>query len=684
MKEKFKVYNVKDKYIIFLLLLLFKNILNDNEIKLVINKARGEDIINKDYYNYISEVVVNGLSENIVNYTDLLINGINNITIKFNNYLNNCSFMFYGLSNIKYINTFNFYSSNVKSTKRMFSECNSLTSIDLTNFDTSSVIDMNNMFSFCSSLISLDLRKFDTSSVSNMSFMFYNCSSLISLYIDQFDVSSVNNFSYIFYGCQSLVSLNLTNFDFNTNNFDKMFSNCNPNLKYYIDGQKTYKLLDLLNSYCLNCYSICESGNAEMYLISQFCVDSKKTTKKKSYTGLIIGINAGILGVIIIIIIFIICRNKHNKKDTITMNFTEKDVDGNNHESISVDISKEKKVDDLIKMYLEKIKIKNANEIIFLYKKKYIDLEKDKYKVIREFFKINNDDNSESKQNITSQPPSIYNLKIENIDDFTVFVVKNIKIIFKETINYKQNGKTEINICPKKSIADLIDSYYKNKGFKNEGQYKFLFNESNIDSKESKKITIVDFIQNSQNSDISVIEKGKQIINFISINNDFKLVVPIEITMSDLIDIYYKETLIKNDNKKIFLCKEENIILEKNKKIKDYIEKGLEDKDLNIFIFGKENIKVNFFDNERLIFEEIIPRKTKQSELKDMYYKKSKISKDDKIIFTFDGNANPLNKDESIEGLIKKDKYFISIVANDLENSFISEKSDKNDLNKNK
>ena len=82
MKEKFKVYNVKNKYIIFLLLVLFKNIFNDNEINLVINKARGEGIINKDYYNYISEVVVNGLSGNIANYTNLLNNGINNITIK--------------------------------------------------------------------------------------------------------------------------------------------------------------------------------------------------------------------------------------------------------------------------------------------------------------------------------------------------------------------------------------------------------------------------------------------------------------------------------------------------------------------------------------------------------------------------------------------------------------------------
>ena len=37
MKEKFKVFNVKNKYIIFLLLVLFKNIFNDNEINLVIN-----------------------------------------------------------------------------------------------------------------------------------------------------------------------------------------------------------------------------------------------------------------------------------------------------------------------------------------------------------------------------------------------------------------------------------------------------------------------------------------------------------------------------------------------------------------------------------------------------------------------------------------------------------------------
>ena len=64
------------------------------------------------------------------------------ITIRFNQYLIDCSYMFYCLDNILIVDTTNFYSFNVKNMRYMFYNCFSLISLDLSNFDTSSVTNM--------------------------------------------------------------------------------------------------------------------------------------------------------------------------------------------------------------------------------------------------------------------------------------------------------------------------------------------------------------------------------------------------------------------------------------------------------------------------------------------------------------------------------------------------------------
>jgi len=124
------------------------------------------------------------------------------------------SYLFNSFDNLKSIKGLeNFDTSNVTSTRFMFSNCKGLTSLDLSNFDTSGVTTMESMFSGCNSLKSLDLSSFDTSKVTNMSNMFYCCFELINLNLSSFDTSKVTNMSNMFYNCGDLINLDLSNFD---------------------------------------------------------------------------------------------------------------------------------------------------------------------------------------------------------------------------------------------------------------------------------------------------------------------------------------------------------------------------------------------------------------------------------------------------------------------------------------
>ena len=96
----------------------------------------------------------------------------------------------------------------------------------------------------------------------------------------------------------------------------------------------------------------------------------------------------------------------------------------------------------------------------------------------------------------------------------------------------------------------------------------------------------------AQNNEILVIKNEEIIILFISINEKVtEISLSIEKKMNDLIDIYCKEKGIKNNNQTIFLYENENI--EKNRKIKELIQEGSNGNYLNIWVFGKENVKTN-------------------------------------------------------------------------------------------
>jgi surface protein len=105
------------------------------------------------------------------------------IELRFNINLTDCSYMFSGCENIKYINFSNFSTSNVKNMRCMFYGCKSLNSLpDISKWDTSNVEDMSYMFSGCNSLNSLpDISKWDTSNVKNMRSMFGECLSTINI-----------------------------------------------------------------------------------------------------------------------------------------------------------------------------------------------------------------------------------------------------------------------------------------------------------------------------------------------------------------------------------------------------------------------------------------------------------------------------------------------------------------------
>ena len=119
-----KLFSKKCSLILLQLMLLFQQTIQ-NEIVLKIDETKESSIIDYDYYSYISEVIVNGISGTISNYANILISGINQVTIKFNKYLENCDYMFYDFSNIIYIDFSNFVSSNVKTMEKMFQYCGS-------------------------------------------------------------------------------------------------------------------------------------------------------------------------------------------------------------------------------------------------------------------------------------------------------------------------------------------------------------------------------------------------------------------------------------------------------------------------------------------------------------------------------------------------------------------------------
>ena len=178
------------------------------------------------------------------------------IEIEIPELIKDCSYMFYGCTNITDIDlsTFDFQSTtymndmfnycinvkeikfsqfeikNVINTSYMFNYCKNLLAIDLSKINTENVVSMAGMFQHCEKLKKLDLSNFDIKNNTQLSCMFNDCYELEEIIFSQnFDTKKVAFMPWMFYGCENLRNLDLTSFKFDKNiirDMSQMFIGC--------------------------------------------------------------------------------------------------------------------------------------------------------------------------------------------------------------------------------------------------------------------------------------------------------------------------------------------------------------------------------------------------------------------------------------------------------------------------
>ena len=220
---------IQIKLILFLFIFLsfFKvsnsSELNNAEIKneiLITIQGKYLKILNEGYNIKPIIVLLNGYEVNIqdneIQIPDSGKNSINNVTMKWNRTVEDCSYMFYNLTLITYIDLSKFDFSLVTSTVMMFGNCLKLQSItfpDNINENNNYIRDMSYMFYNCKALNSIDLSSLYLNYVINLDSIFYNCNILKYLNLENINTINTKNMSYMFYECNILTSLNLSNFN---------------------------------------------------------------------------------------------------------------------------------------------------------------------------------------------------------------------------------------------------------------------------------------------------------------------------------------------------------------------------------------------------------------------------------------------------------------------------------------
>ena len=167
-------------------------------------------------------------------------------------------------------------SSNVTDMSSMFSNCGSLTSLDLSNFDTSNVTNMSSMFFSCFNLTSLDLSNFDTSKVTDMGQMFGRCNNLYDMAqvigFDKFDTANVTDMSGMFIGCK-LTSINLNHFNTaNVANMGMMFRECSGLTSLDLSNFDTSNVTDMgqMFAWCYELTSITFGSQADVSKVTDY------------------------------------------------------------------------------------------------------------------------------------------------------------------------------------------------------------------------------------------------------------------------------------------------------------------------------------------------------------------------------------------------------------------------------
>ena len=163
-----------------ILLILFYNSIeqsleesqSDSKVTMLV-KGGGEKLILGNEFEYFpSRVFINNEEKEGHQKIYNLEEGLNTVTLIFEDEINSCANMFYNVEDLIEIDLSKFNSANVRSLENMFYGCKNLKYIDISNFDTSQVNTMASMFSGCSSLKYLDISNFVTSSGNDMQEMF--------------------------------------------------------------------------------------------------------------------------------------------------------------------------------------------------------------------------------------------------------------------------------------------------------------------------------------------------------------------------------------------------------------------------------------------------------------------------------------------------------------------------------
>ena len=173
-----------------------------SEINLIITGNNSNShVLSNNFAGEPSQILVNGEVNASCNKMCWLSNGINNVTIRFEEQLESCKNMFQGLTNIIEIDLSNFDTSKVKDMSYMFNNCENLEKIIFGNINTSLVENMEYLFHGLKKIISIDVSKFVTSSVTNMEKLFCQCNSLKSIDVSNFNTSKVENMYDLFAYC---------------------------------------------------------------------------------------------------------------------------------------------------------------------------------------------------------------------------------------------------------------------------------------------------------------------------------------------------------------------------------------------------------------------------------------------------------------------------------------------------
>ena len=169
--------------------------------------------------------IAHGINATNANSVSLIVPEGQNLTLDYSD----CSYMFKQCTKLASADFKGMkLGSSVREIYGMFYGCTNLTYVDLSGFDTTNITSIMCMFEQCSNLQTVDLSTFNTANVTSLHALFNNCRSLTSVNLTGMDTSKADSFTDMFHGCRSLTTLDISSFKVRNNSINglDMFNGC--------------------------------------------------------------------------------------------------------------------------------------------------------------------------------------------------------------------------------------------------------------------------------------------------------------------------------------------------------------------------------------------------------------------------------------------------------------------------